>query len=340
VYYFRIFLLSATAILASCAQIKGCSSDNLTCALAPFSADEFGDLHSVIIIQNGESIFEQYYNGGTQDTRIDVRSAGKSVTALLMGIALEQKAIKTLGDTVSEYWPESKDTAVGAVRLDDLLTMRTGLDADANNPASLGYEDYMDESNDPMAFALTVPNLVEPGTQYSYNSLAAYITGIVLGRATGKEFGEFARIYLFEPLEIKNLDWQKDRSGITKGQGNLFLTAQGFARIGQLLLDGGLFEGRQVVSAEWIKEILTPKVDISEAESNAVAYGYYWYQQFYSINEKQLEVWFASGNGGNKIYLIPELEMVVSVMSDAYGQGRSHRRSEKILLMTLKLETL
>ncbi|WP_395373097.1 serine hydrolase domain-containing protein [Marinicella sp. W31] len=335
----RMLLIASVVFFSACAQVKNCAPGNLQCALTPLEEDEFDDLHSVVVMQNGDVLLEQYYNGGDQDTRVDVRSAGKSVTALLMGIALDQKVVKSLDDSVSEYWAESEGTAVGSVRLDDLLTMRSGLDADANNSESFGYEDFMDASDNPKAFALTVPNLVEPGTLYSYNSLAAYITGIVIGEAADQEFGEFARIHLFEPLKITNLDWQKDRSGITKGQGNLFITAQGFARLGQLVLDGGTFEGRQIVSANWIKEILKPIVDISQSDSNAIAYSYYWYQQIYNINNRQIEVWFASGNGGNKIYLVPELDMVVSVMSDAYGQGRSHRRSENILLTVLEQKT-
>ena len=157
--------------------------------------------------------FEKYYNGRDQNARVDVRSAGKSVTALLMGIALDQSAVKSLDDKVSQYWSESDGTDVGAVQIKDLLTMRSGLDADANDVESFGYEDHMDASDNPMAFALTVPNRVEPGTLYSYNSLAAYITGIVIGQATGLEFGEFAEIHLFKPLRITNVDWQKEPFG-------------------------------------------------------------------------------------------------------------------------------
>jgi len=330
-------LITAVAVLlASCAQTTTCAPDNLPCALAPFEQDEFGDLHSVVIVEKGIVVFENYYNDRNRDTLVDVRSAGKSVTSLLMGIALDQKAIKSLDDTVATYWPESKDTAVGSVRIEDLLTMRSGLDADGNNPQSFGYEDHMDASDNPEAFALTVPNAIQPGTQYRYNSHAAYISGIVISQATGVELGDFARSNLFEPLQIKDWNWQKDRSGNTKGQGNLFLTATGFARIGQMVLDGGVYNGRQIVSSDWLKASLKPHVDISQYESNAVGYGYYWFQQIYTINERPIEVLFASGNGGNKIYLIPELDMVVSVISPAYGQGRSHRRSENILKTVLQ----
>ena len=338
-YCYQIILIAAFILLVSCAQQKHCSPDNLGCVLKVFEKDEFGDLHAVMVMQNGNLIFEQYYNDSQASDQIDVRSAGKSVTALLMGVAVDKKFINNLDHTVSTYWSEAKGTAVGEVGLKNLLTMRSGLDADANNEASYGYEDNMDQSDDPMAFALTVPNKTKPGTLYSYNSLAAYISGIVIGRATKKEFGEFAVAYPFKPLNIeKSLNWQKDSSGITKGQGNLFITARAFTRLGQLVLDRGMYNGEKIISRKWFDTMLAPHVDISHSDSNADAYGYYWYQRFYPINKQKVEVWFASGNGGNKIYIAPELSLVVTVMSDAYGQGRSHRRSEKILLEILKIK--
>lgn len=189
----------------------------------------------------------------------------------------------------------------------------------------------MDAADDPLSFAMSVPVAEEPGTRYRYNSLAAYVAGIVVGRATGVGLEDFARDNLFEPLGIKRWDWLEDRAGYTKGQGNLFLTAPGFARIGEMVLNDGSHNGRQVVSAEWIEESLKPRFDISDSDIYADGYGYYWYHQMYLLNGRSIEVFFASGNGGNKIYMIPEFDLVVSIMSRAYGQGRGQRRSENIL---------
>jgi len=328
---FRITILAAITFCASCAPAEDCATTSLQCILAAFENDKHGDLHSVTLIQNGVTVAEQYYNGGDPQTLVDVRSAGKSVTSLLFGIALDQRAIESLDDPVAKYWPDAEGSAIGPVRLADVLTMRTGLDADSNNPDSPGYEDNMDESDDPLVFALAVPSAEEPGTKYRYNSLAAYVAGVVVGRATGDGLGSFARSTLFEPLQIERWDWQEDRSGQTKGQGNLFLTAPGFARIGEMVLNGGVYNGQQVVSRDWIEENLKPQVDVSDSESNASGYGYYWFHQVYPLNGRSIEVSFASGNGGNKIYVIPEFDLVVSIMSRAYGQGRGQRRSEDIL---------
>ncbi len=328
---FRIAILAAITACGSCGPVEDRPTASLQSVLASFENDEHGDLHSVIVIRNGALVAERYYNGGDRQTLLDVRSAGKSVTSLLFGIALDQGAIESLDDPVAKYWPDAEGSAIGPVRLVDVLTMRTGLAADANDPESPGYEGKLDAADDPLSFAMSVPGADEPGARYRYNSLAAYVAGIVIERAAGRGLEDFARDNLFEPLKIERWDWQEDRAGYAKGQGNLFLTAPDFARIGEMVLNGGAYNGRQVVSGEWIDASLKPRFDISDSDPFASGYGYYWYRQTYSLNGRSIEVSFASGNGGNKIYVIPELGLVVSVMSRAYGQRHGQRRSEDIL---------
>lgn len=305
--------------------------------LEKFEDDEHNDLQSVIVIQNNELVGEKYYNGSESRTLVDIRSAGKSITSLLFGIAVDQKFIESLEDPVEKYWKEAKDKDIGSVRIKDLLTMRSGLDADANNPDSQGNEDNMDESKDPLTLVLNVPNKEEPGTRYRYNSHAAYTVGVIISNAVDQDLEEFAKTNLFNPLGITQWYWMEDLSGQTKGQGNLFLSAPDLARIGNMVLNKGLHNNQQIVSSAWIEESLTPKVDVSAFESNAVGYGYYWFYQEQSLNGKITQVYFASGNGGNKIYVVPELHMVVTILSRAYGHGYGHRRSESILKSILEI---
>ena len=193
----------------------------------------------------------------------------------------------------------------------------------------------MDASDDPASFALGVPALEPPGQSYRYNSLAAYIAGVVIARAADQSMGDFAKDALFRPLGIEHWKWEEDRSGQTKGQGNLFLTAQDFARIGEMVLEGGSYKSKRIVSEAWIERILSPDIDISASDPFASDYGSFWYRQSYPVGERHVMVHFASGNGGNKVYVIPELDLVISVMSTAYGQGRGQRRSESILRAVL-----
>ncbi|MEM8963544.1 MAG: serine hydrolase [Acidobacteriota bacterium] len=349
---FRIVVIAALLCVA-CGQVEDppvadapstsngteTSSSNINAALDSFADDEHDDLMSVFVLHDGELVAERFFNDADEQTLVDVRSAGKSVTSLLVGIAMDQGAIASLDDRVEMYWPESEGSPIGSIQLKDLLTMRTGLAADANDPESPGYEDFLDASDDPLSFPMTVPVWEEPGTRYRYNSLAAYVAGVVIERATERGLEDFAREFLFEPLGIESLDWQEDRSGQTKGQGNLFLTGRGLNRIGEMVLNDGMFNGQQVVSAEWLEESLKPRVDISDEDPFATDYGYYWYRQTYPVGDRTVEVFFASGNGGNKIYVMPDLDMVVSIQSRAYGQGRGQRRSESILKAILATQS-
>lgn len=312
-------------------------ASDLKAVLASYEDDPHKDLHSVVVTKNGVILAEHYYNGGDQDTLVDVRSVGKSVTALVFGIAMEQGSIKSVDDPVSTYWPQAAKHAAGPIPLKDLLTMRSGLNADDGDSQSPGNENRMDASDDTLAFTLAVPRLEASGTRFVYSSLAAFITGVVIWQATDTNMEDYARKHLFSPLGITRLDWQEDVSGITKGQGNLFLTTPGLAAIGTLVLNNGSYQGKQVVSKAWIEEILKQKVDISNDVSFASHYGYYWYHQEYTVNGRTIVGKLATGNGGNKIHIFPELNTVVTIMSRAYGQRHGHRRSDKILKEILPL---
>lgn len=304
-------------------------------ALAPFDNDEHPDLKGVVIRRDGRIVSERYYNGETSDTLHDIRSAGKSVTSLLLGIAIDRGRIGSVDDPVQRYWPEAKGSAIGDVRLRDVLTMRSGLAAFDEDPASPGNEDKLDAAGDPLKFVLSTPRADPPGTRYRYNSVTANTAGVVVARATGGTLSDFARDVLFAPLGITRWQWARDAAGYIKGQGNLSLTTRDLATIGEMVLGGGIYRGRRVVSAAWIQDALTPKVGIADSDPYADGYAYFWYSKQLQVDGKPIQVSFASGNGGNKIYIVPDLHLVVAITSSAYGRGYGQRRSEAILKAVL-----
>jgi CubicO group peptidase (beta-lactamase class C family) len=299
--------------------------------LARWDNDEHRDLKAVVVLRDGELIAERYYNGDGTETLHDIRSAGKSITALLIGIAIDQKKIRATSDRVGLYLPEIKSKPIGAISIADLLTMRSGLDANDEDPASPGNEDRMDQAADPARFALDIAVANPPGTRYIYNSLTAYLAGLVVERAVDLQMDDFAREFLFQPLGINAWRWDRDAAGHTKGQGNLFLTARDFAKIGQMVLNRGMYGGQRVLSERWIAQMLKPRVAIGTVDPYADHYGYLWYSRTHDIQGKKVLVYFASGNGGNKIYLVPSRRLVVAITSSAYGQRHGQRRSEAIL---------
>jgi CubicO group peptidase (beta-lactamase class C family) len=298
--------------------------------LAHWDHDEHPDLSSILVMQDGAIVAERYYNGESADTLHDIRSAGKSVTALLAGLAADRGKLTTQ-DRIDRLWPAAKGTALAGVTLEQVLTMRSGLAAYDEDPGSPGNEDKMDDAADPVAFALAVPAETTPGTRYRYNSLTAYIAGITVEQATGLDLEEFARKALFEPLGIERWQWLRDAANHPKGQGNLFLRTRDLARIGQMVLDQGMYHGRRIISAGWLEAALAARVRIGDVDPHADHYGYFWYQKTYRIGDRDIVVHFASGNGGNKIYVIPALKSVVVITSRAYGKGYGQRRSAAIL---------
>ncbi|MGO4777962.1 serine hydrolase domain-containing protein, partial [Lysobacter sp. 2RAB21] len=166
--------------------------------LARWDGDTRVDLKAVVVLRDGELIAERYYNGDDARSLHDMRSAGKSVTALLAGIALDQGRIASLDDPIERYLPAARGKPVAGTSVRDLLTMRSGLDADDTQEGSPGNEDRLDEAVDPAAFALGIPRREAAGTRYQYNSLTAYLAGWVVAAAVAQPLDEFARANLFQ----------------------------------------------------------------------------------------------------------------------------------------------
>ncbi|WP_380872070.1 6-aminohexanoate-dimer hydrolase [Sphingomonas sp. DBB INV C78] len=325
---YRIFL---ALILLTASHAARAEDQRIAATLERWDADSKHDLKGVIVLKDGRVVAERYYAGADADTLHDVRSAGKSVTSLLLGIVVDRGGIRSIDDPVARYWPEAKGSAIGSVPIRDVLTMRSGLAAFDADPDSPGNEDRVDEALDPAAFILGLPRADAPGTRYRYNSVTSTVAGIVTAKASGQRMDEFAAQHLFAPLGISRWRWEADRSGYTKGQGNLSLTLRGFAAIGEMVRNGGRYRGKRVVSRAWISQALAPHVAIGDVDPYADSYGYFWYGKTQGVGDRQIAVSFASGNGGNKIYVVPRLGMVVAVMSSAYGRGYGQKRSEQIL---------
>lgn len=335
-----ICILSPHCRVTQITTIAGVQADpTFDDVLKTFDRDEHPDLQGVVVMHDGRIVAERYFNGGRADTIHDIRSAGKSITSLLVGIAIDQGRIQNLNDPVARYWTEARNQAIGQVSLRDILTMRSGLAAFDEDPTSPGNEDRMDESTDPLAFVLSIPRSDPPGARYRYNSVSAYTAGVVVAKATGRTLADYARTELFNPLDITQWKWSSDVVGYTKGQGNLSLTTRGLARIGEMVREGGKYNGRRIVSAAWLSEALKPKVNISDSDPYADGYGYFWYAKTQQIDGQPVAVFFASGNGGNKIYILPSRHLVIAITSTAYGKGYGQRRSENILKALLKCKS-
>lgn len=318
---------------ASAAAIDTSLIDHL---YSQMEEDEHQDLKGIVIVRDGRLVSERYFNGDSAETLHDIRSATKSITSMAMGIAIEQHLVRSTEDTIAPYLPGLPKDGKQVIRIRDLLTMRSGLDADDTDPASPGNEDRLDESSDWMRSAYAVPTKRTAGSTYLYCSLNAFLTGAIVENASHMPLDTFVDKNLFLPLGITHYRWRHVPVDRTTGQGNLAITARDAASIGELMRKDGVVNGKSVLSKDWVEQSLASTVAIHESDPYADFYGYMWYTRSEPVNGTSVLVHFASGNGGNKIYIIPSLHMVVAITSSAYNTGWGQRRSQDILLKILE----
>jgi CubicO group peptidase (beta-lactamase class C family) len=293
------------------------------------------DLQGIVILRDGHLVSEHYFNGDSATSLHDIRSATKSVTSLLMGIAIQKVLVDSVDNSISLYLPGLPKDGKEKITIKDLLNMRSGLDADDGDPASPGNEDSLDESSDWIRTVYAVPMKRAPGTKYLYCSINAFLAGAIIENASHMPLDQFARTNLFEPLGIPTYHWRQVPIHRTSGQGNLSITTRDEAVIGELMLKDGVANGRRILTHDWVAKSLASQVAISDSDPYADFYGYMWYTKAEAVGDRKVEVHFASGNGGNKIYIVPSADMVVAITSSAYGQRYGQRRSQDILLRIL-----
>ena len=332
-------LLCAAAPRTSLGQTAdlGCGlhANSLQGLYAHLEGDEHQDLKGIVILCDGKRVGEVYFNGDSAETLHDIRSATKSITATLMGIAIQKGLVHSINDSIALYLPGLPHDGKQNIKLRDLLTMRSGLAANDEDPLSPGNEDNLDKASDWLKAAYAVPLKEQPGRTYVYCSLNAFLTGVIVSNAAKMPLEEFARRNLFSPLEIDRFEWLKAAGGQTKGQGNLSIRTRDLAAIGQMYLDHGLVRSKRILDAGWIEQSWAKLVPISKDDPYADFYGYMWYSRDEPTGTSPTPVHFASGNGGNKIYVVPSRNLVIAITSSAYGHGYGQRRSQSVLLSIL-----
>jgi CubicO group peptidase (beta-lactamase class C family) len=309
-------------------------------AVEPKIADNtFKDITSLLVVQDGRTVYEHYFNGNAADTLNDIRSASKSVTALLMGAAIDRGLVKGVDAKVYDFFPEyhEADARKRAITVEDLMTMSSIWECDDENQFSTGNEERMYVSERWLTFALSLPVkgfapwMSKPadspyGRAFSYCTAGAFTAGAVVERAAHKPLSAFAAEVLEKPLGISHVQWNVSAEGIGMGGGGTRYTARDLAKLGQLALDDGRWQGRQVISAAFIHSMLTPH---AQARDDA-EYGYFWWRFHFKAAGHEYVTWAMSGNGGNYVFVVPELRLVTVLTSHAYNQRYMHPQSQKL----------
>ncbi|MFC5408101.1 serine hydrolase domain-containing protein [Larkinella bovis] len=273
--------------------------------------EQYRNIHSLLICRNGKLVYEKYFSGYTRAVPENIFSATKSITSALVGIAVDQGAIKSLDDRVLDYFPQYADLpnltpAKKAIRIRDLLTMSSGLACRDDDPQSPGNEAQMYTSSDWVRYTLGLPMENNPGTQAYYCTGGVAVLGGILQRATGKTVDEFSQQYVWEPLGIRPVRWDRMPTGQVNSSGRLFIRPRDMAKIGQLFLNKGQWAGKQILSASWVEESTRNQVTLRDQE-----YGYLWWRRSFSVNNKTYPAYYASGNGGQFMLVLPNENIVV-----------------------------
>jgi CubicO group peptidase (beta-lactamase class C family) len=319
-------------------------ADDLEARLAKAIAEKrVWNLHSVIIVRNGRLVLERYFDGQDDargrplgmvsfkaDTLHDLRSASKSVVGLLYGIALAAGNVPSPDQPLMRAFPEYADLFADPDRsrwtVHHVLSMTMGTDWDE---LSIPYTDpanseiAMDRASDRYRYVLGRPVVMEPGKRWIYSGGATALLGRIIAKGTGKSLQDFAREALFDPLGIGSTDWFTGRDGELIAASGIRMTPRDLARIGQLMLRDGVWDGRVVVPAEWIARCTSPVVPVDEARE----YGYQWYMGRFAFetptaprwNRSRLErFWGAIGNGGQRLFVFPGLDLLVATTAGNY----------------------
>ena len=294
--------------------------------------------HSLLTARNGRLLVEEYFYGFDRETRHDMRSASKSVTSTLVGIAIDEGRIESSDTGVLSSFPDYRryrnwDDRKAEIRIRHLLTMSSGLDArDGESESAASERAYQSQSSEPdwTKLALDAPMLWNPGEHLYYGGANPLILGGILARAVGEPVEWFADRALFAPLGIRDYSFFLDPLGIPYMGGGMFMRPRDMLKYGQLYLDGGTWAGRRIVSEEWIRESGGRYGRLEPIDRNGHQYGYLWWHHAYDVADATIETLEARGNGGQYIFVVPSLDMVAVITSGNYRNG-GLRLPEEIL---------
>ena len=304
---------------------------------------EFKKIGSVLISKNGKLVYEGYFDGDASTLR-DTRSATKSITDILVGIAIDEKKLSGVDARVLTLLPEHRrrlqnpDPRKDKITVEDFLTMSSPLECNDWNDASRGNEERMYLVEDWVQFILDLPirgrmhlgEKEEPpkyGRYFSYCTGGAFTLSEVLQRVTGERTDHFAQEKLFGPLGITDEQWVYSPLNVPHTGGGLRLTSRDLLKIAQLYLNDGNWEGKPIVGESWVRTSTQPHAQIDEATE----YGYLWWLKSFKSGDKSYPAFFMTGNGGNKVLAFPSLDLAVVITSTNYNTRGMHEQTEKLL---------
>jgi CubicO group peptidase (beta-lactamase class C family) len=291
-------------------------------------------IHSLLIARNGRLVLEEYFHGHDRETPHDTRSASKSWTNVLIGAAMQAGVPIRLDTPVYRTMlgsvPAGLDPRKKAMTLEHLITMTAGFDCDDSGDRP-GDEDAMQEQTkepDWYRFSLDVPMAWNSGEKIVYCSMKPNLAAGMLERIAGEPLPELFDRLVARPMRMGQYHLFLQPTGQAYGGGGHHFTTRDFMKLTQLFLNDGKWEGRQIVSRDWVRRSSAPLRNLSPVQ----AYGYLWNSVEYSYGGRKLHAYFPAGNGGQVYIGIPELDLLIAYTGGNYADPRVFFRWQRELV--------
>lgn len=351
-----ILMLAFIAALAAAAQTaseldlpkasaeeNGVSSEKLHSLETAIRSGEFKKIGSVVIARHGKLIYEAYFDGDAATLR-DTRSATKSITDILIGIAIKDKKLSGVDARVLAWLPEraqrmqNPDPRKDRITVEDFLTMSSPLECDDWNDASRGNEERMYVIEDWAQFILDLPvrgrmHVGEKAEAPKYGRYFSYCTGAVfalselLQKVTGQRTDHYAQQKLFGPIGITDAQWVYSPLNIPQTGGGLRLSSRDLLKVAELYRGGGMWQGTRIVDDAWVRTSTQPHAQIDDETE----YGYLWWLKTFKSGGAGYPAYLMNGNGGNKVAVFPALDLTVVITSTNYNTRGMHEQTDKLL---------
>ena len=329
-------------LLVSCAA---CASDNngksfvRAAALQDaMDAETFREVTSVLVADDGNLVSEQYFGEGGIDYLNDSRSTTKTLVAMAVGAAIMDEHIDGI-DTPIVSWFEAErpfrfeSSLKDEITVGDLLSMSSALDCNDDDYDTPGNEEYMYPARRWTYFVLDLPTKEDYARDargngpFSYCTAGSFLLGQIVERATGEPVDNYIERRLLLPLGIDRVNWDRSPSGEIMTGGGTEFTSRALLQLGELMRRRGQHDDAQLLTSEWIDGMRTVHVTANDEQD----YGYQMWRGEFACGDGTIGGWYMSGNGGNKVVVIDELDLTVVVTARLYGTRGMHQQSQDIL---------
>lgn len=321
-------LIAVAVLLATPVSAQGPRQLDLASLESAIEAGELDKIAALAIEQGGTTVYRKRFDGKPSGDPVDIKSAGKSITALAVGMAIADGSLPGREVAVWPYLGSTRGPPFDAITVGDLLAMSSALDCNDWDSRSPGQEERMYRTRVWRSFALDLPARSFTRAQggygpFSYCTAGVFLLGQVVEKASGERFDRYVQRRLFDPLGIEGVEWRTSRSGEIQSGGQLTISDEALLKIGRLVLDHGRWEGEQLVDAEWIGSMLTPRHQLGEH----VHYGDLWWATPLRAGDGFVGAWMMKGNGGNIVAIVPSHDAVLVVQSRNYNKRDAERHA-------------